>query len=143
MQKCYGGRGSKIEFNPNCTGYALPTEAEWEYAARGREGFKFSGSNEVDEVAWYYGNSSNKTHPIGQKMANGYGLHDMSGNVYEWCFEAYDRSCHIFRGGAWRCLDKYCTVEFQNKYFPSNRNYYVGVRLCRGVFHTKDVNEVL
>ena len=91
LRACYQiGRGSKPRVswrNKNCTGWRLPTEAEWEYAARGGESYKYAGSNNHDEVGWYSGNSGSKTHPVGQKKSNGYGLYDMSGNVYEWVFD--------------------------------------------------------
>ena len=69
--------------------YRLPTEAEWEYAARGGNNYKYSGSNSAGNVAWYGYNSSRTTHPVGTKSANGFGLYDMSGNVYEWCSDWY------------------------------------------------------
>ncbi|PXY01789.1 formylglycine-generating enzyme family protein [Marinifilum breve] len=73
--------------------YRLPTEAEWIYAARGgnqTKGFTYSGSNDLDEVAWHKNNSGMKAHPVGEKLANELGLYDMTGNVWEWCSDTYE-----------------------------------------------------
>ncbi len=83
--------------------YRLPTEAEWEYACYGGSQTEYCGSGNFDAVAWYKGNSDGRTHPVGQKQANGYGLHDMSGNVWEWMENKYDddHDWRVLRGGSW------------------------------------------
>ena len=84
-----------VTVNDNANGFRLPTLEEWEYAARGGQNYKYAGSSYLDEVGWYSNNSGNRTHPVAQKKANGYGLYDMSGNVSEWCSdwrEKYGRS---------------------------------------------------
>jgi formylglycine-generating enzyme required for sulfatase activity len=129
--------------------YRLPTEAEWEYAARGGNrslGYAYSGSNNLDEVGWYDGNSGNKTHPVGRKKANELGLHDMSGNVWEWCQDWYDAeyyerspaldptgppsgSSRVFRGGSWRRDTAACQVTNRLTYTPSCAGNYLGFRV--------------
>ena len=87
LEPVYTINGENVTCNWNAKGYRLPTEAEWEYSARANKRYKYSGSNNIDEVAWYDGNSGGETHPVGQKKPNGFGLYDMSGNIWEWVWD--------------------------------------------------------
>ncbi|MCB0687305.1 MAG: protein kinase [Saprospiraceae bacterium] len=119
--------------------YRLPTEEEWEYAARagGADGTKFAGSNDLNDVGWFRDNSGGKTHPVGQKLPNGYGLHDMSGNVLEYTSNHYDVPgiiTPVIRGGAFRYNARLCQVAYRNYYgddFWLLRRDHIGFRLCR------------
>lgn len=128
--------------------FRLPTEAEWEYAARGGKksrGYKYSGSDNIDEVAWYGDNSVSQTHPVRRKKANELGLYDMSGNVWELCNDWYgyysaepqynpqgpkSGSYRVIRGGSWSRNAKYCRVSYRNDGdAPSGRSYDLGFRV--------------
>ena len=128
--------------------FRMPTEAEWEFAARGgnkSKGYQYSGSNTIGDVAWYYDNSSSKTHTVKAKAANELGIYDMSGNVWEWCSDWYGKysgraqtdptgpttgAYRVFRGGSWNndATDCRCANRFPNS--PSNRYFELGVRLA-------------
>jgi len=127
--------------------YRLPTEAEWEYAAEGgilRKGYKYSGSNQIDEVAWYSENSDGKTHPVGSKQPNELGIYDLSGNVWEWCSDWYGKYSHtkktnptgpsmgsgrVSRGGGWYLGEEYCRATSRNSDFPQSKYGNLGFRL--------------
>lgn len=128
--------------------FRLPTEAEWEFAACGgnkSRGYKYSGSNNIDDVAWYGGNSGDKTHPVKSKQANELGIYDMSGNVEEWCsdwYGFYDRivqtnpigpfmgEFRVIRGGNWKeNVERNCQTWLRGCLVPSDRRNYVGFRL--------------
>ncbi|MBR6058024.1 MAG: SUMF1/EgtB/PvdO family nonheme iron enzyme, partial [Victivallales bacterium] len=134
--------------------YSLPTEAQWEYAARSggkSKGYKYSGGDKIDEVGWYGSNSNNATHPIRQKKPNELGLYDMSGNVWEWCRDSCEwkngvvtdtyrdgvvdpwcrsGSRRVDRGGGWFNQAELCRSTFRSSYDPSFRNDNLGFRLA-------------
>lgn len=137
--------------------FSLPTEAQWEYAAvggqqgydgEGKRKFQYAGSDSVEIVAWYNRNSGRTWHPVGMLKANPLGLHDMSGNLFEWCQDSYERDYYgksphqnpegpfsgiakVVRGGSWDFNDLYTRVADRSDFFPYFRVNVIGFRLCR------------
>ena len=125
--------GGDVTQNTSANGFRLPTTAEWKYAAKGGQNYKYAGSDNIDEVAWYYGNSGDTTHPVAQKKANGYGLYDMSGNVYEWCWDAGVLSDRYLRGGCWYTSALSCEVSERMSSYAYGRGSDEGFRVMRTV----------
>ena len=122
-------------------GYRLPTEAEWEWAAHGGESYEYAGSDDTDKVAWYAGNTKG-TREVKTKKANAYGLYDMSGNVWEWCWDWYDSissgtagsasgSNRCLRGGSWDNNANNAQVAYRGSLYPNYRGNFCGFRLVR------------
>jgi len=158
LPKAYDDKGNFLDEDGNVTtnpskviGYRLPTEAEWEYAARGgpnKDRYRYSGSDDLDEVAWYSSNSERKSQPVGTKKPNSLGLYDMSGNVWEWCSDYYasytstaktdfhnntvgrDR---VIRGGSWYSNATDARVANRYRYSPTYANDDLGFRIARTV----------
>ena len=151
LQVCYpNGDGSGF-VGLSCTGYRLPTEAEWEYAARaGTTTAYWSGTSESDlaRAGWYSGNSGSTTHPVGQKQANAWGLYDVHGNVWEWVHDWYGSygagsatnptgatagPARVIRGGSWYRGAQYCRSASRSRFRPDNRAFNLGFRSARSI----------
>jgi formylglycine-generating enzyme required for sulfatase activity len=151
LELCYTTTGSDLATSLGgdpyaCEGYRLPTEAEWEYAARGGESYTYSGSDTVGDVAWTSENSGGTTHTVAGKAANAFGLYDMSGNVFEWTNDWYDAYAsgaavdpvgaasslyRVSRGGSWGSTAVYARAAGRFGNGPGYRFDYLGLRLSR------------
>ncbi|MEW2474485.1 MULTISPECIES: formylglycine-generating enzyme family protein [Micromonospora] len=125
--------GDQVGWNVDADGYRLPTEAEWEYACRaGTTGPRYGP---LDEIAWYRGNSAERIHEVGGKQPNTWGLYDMLGNVWNWCWDVYDAevygSYRVLRGGGWFDEQWSCRASVRRRSHPTFTVDDVGFRVAR------------
>ncbi len=135
FEPCYevGADGETVAFDVQADGYRLPTEAEWQHACRaGTDGYRYG---DLDEIAWYRDNAEGAARSVGAKLPNAWGLYDMLGNVWEWCWDVYDAqvygSYRIFRGGSWAEEARGCGATVRRRSHPTFRIDDLGFRLAR------------
>jgi formylglycine-generating enzyme required for sulfatase activity len=148
LRPAYVKRGQEWTWDRSADGYRLPTEAEWEYAARAGEDTLYAGGNKLGGVGWHKGNSGNKTHPVGEKLPNGFDLYDMSGNVWEWVYDRHAQYTagassdlsgptsggnRVVRGGSYRYVARGTRVANRGRDVPAGTFQYLGFRPARGV----------
>lgn len=128
--------------------YRLPMEAEWEYVARGGKSatqqYKYSGSNDINDVAWYKDNSDGRVHKVETKKANALGIFDLSGNVWEWCEDRYSNKSLVeyrtVRGGNWDISARSCRVPSRDFFSPNDQSLFIGFRVAMTKPNDKDKN---
>jgi formylglycine-generating enzyme len=137
LEPCYSLGDDPDALDVECdwaaNGYRLPSEAEWEYACRaGDTGVRYG---ELAEIAWYRGNSGGAVHEVATRAPNAWGLHDMIGNVWEWCWDRFDPNVYgpyrVFRGGGWLDEPRSCRASCRRKSHPTLRIDDLGFRLCQ------------
>ncbi|MGO4544625.1 formylglycine-generating enzyme family protein [Paenibacillus sp. 2TAB23] len=135
LKECYSSssNGEVISCDWEADGYRLPSEAEWQHACKaGTTGYRYG---ELDHIAWYNENAEGSIHPVGKKAPNDWGLYDMLGNVWEWCWDLYDEqvygSYRIFRGGSWAEAERGCGATCRRRSHPTFRIDDLGFRLAR------------
>ena len=153
LQPAYTKKGPNFVCNFKANGYRLPTEAEWEFAAKGgasSKSFKYSGSNNLDDVAWHKNKSKGTPHTIGTKLPNELGLYDMSGNVWEWCWDWYNKDFYkqekgenprgpemgdrrSVRGGSWDSQPNYVRPANRISTEPNKTHEFYGFRVARTI----------
>ena len=135
LQPCYSitEGGTRVECDWTANGYRLPTESEWQYACKA--GTKQYQYGELDEIAWYRDNAGGRIQPAGRKQPNAWGLYDMLGNVWEWCWDLYDVEVYgtyrVFRGGSWAEEARGCGATCRRRSHPTFRIDDLGFRLAR------------
>lgn len=153
LTPAYKMNGPLVVCNFDANGYRLPTEAEWEYAAKGgklSKSFKYSGSNTLDEIAWHKANSNGTPHTVGTKLPNELGIYDMTGNVWEWCWDWYNKDYYkieknenpkgpemgdkrTVRGGSWDSSPNFARPSNRISTYPSKTHEFYGFRLVKTV----------
>ncbi|GAB4488088.1 MAG: formylglycine-generating enzyme family protein [Saprospiraceae bacterium] len=152
FQKVYDFQEDSLKIDLTANGYRLPTEAEWEYAAAGGKPVKkgkYAGAGPLASLAWYSGNAARHPHAVGLKNPNALGIHDLSGNVWEWCHDWYDKGYYaksreaknpsgsvsgetrVLRGGAWNNSGKHLRIANRSNRYPDFRDGSVGFRVAR------------